>query len=77
MSDPNSFSTKEIVIDIQHKLDKFIDKVEIDHKQHDHRLDTLESFKESHNSVIRFAAWIIGSLGGVGVIYLFLNSVMR
>lgn len=65
----SNFTVKDIVIDTNKKLDKFIDKVEENIKETDTRLDTLEQHRASIMSNIRLAAWFFGAIGGLGGVY--------
>ena len=71
----SQFTVKDIVIDTNNKLDRFIEKVELNQKETDSRLDQLEQHKASIMSNIKFGAWIVGVLlagGGIIIGKLFL-----
>ena len=63
------FTVKEMLLKIDTKLDTFIESDKSEKKEIHTRLDVLEQHRSSIVSNFRLAAWLIGSIGGVGGIF--------
>lgn len=68
----NDFSVKEIVIDTNNKLDKFIDKFEAEAEKTDKRLDILENGK----SFAMGAVWLLTGSGILTGVYFLANFII-
>ena len=67
MTDSKDFTTKEIVIMINNKLDSFMEKQDEKDEKQDDRIATIEKWKSARMAVGQWLA-AIGSIMGAGAV---------
>ena len=63
----SQFTIKEIVIDTNKKIDKFIDRFDDHLQESDARFDVLEKKDAARDGSIKTILWILGFLGAGGL----------